>query len=406
MGPRKAPAMPAQIADELARRVVIENLKPQIDCGRSAIRRTPGESVEVTADIFADGHDAVRALLRYRSAGSGEWREIPMQNHGNDVFQGSFAVTEIGDYVYTIEAWIDRFQSWLQELMKKSEAEQDLRSELLEGAELIRQAAGKASTADARWLEQQAEFLQREGDAVDRVELARTRALVSVMGRYPDRSRSSLHPPLPMIIDHERARFGSWYEMFPRSCSTRPDRHGTLRDCIPRLDYIAGMGFDVLYLTPIHPIGKSFRKGPNNSLKSTDRDPGSPWAIGSRAGGHTAVHPELGTLQDFDALVDAARKRNIEIALDLAYQSSPDHPYVSEHPQWFRRRPDGTIKYAENPPKKYQDIYPFDFESTDWKSLWEELLQVALFWIDHGVRIFRVDNPHTKSFPLLGMADS
>lgn len=398
---RKSTAGPdfIEIAEELVRRAVIENVKPEIDCGASPIRRTPGEPVEITADIFADGHDAVKAVLLYRPLPDAEWIEAVMHHHGNDVFQGVFAADDIGEYEYTIEAWVDRFESWLQDLIKKHAAGQGVGSELLEGAELIGQASKRAKAADAKWLEQQAEFISRGGNIEARVELARTRALISLMGRYPDRAGCTrYHQPLRMIVDRERARFGAWYEMFPRSCTPNAERHGSFRDCASRLDYVASMSFDVLYLPPIHPIGKSFRKGKNNALKAAPADPGSPWGIGSSEGGHTAIHRKLGTFEDFDLLVEKARKLKMEIALDLAFQCSPDHPYISKHPEWFRHRPDGTIKYAENPPKKYQDIYPLDFECADWRNLWRELKEVTLFWIRHGVRIFRVDNPHTKSF--------
>jgi starch synthase (maltosyl-transferring) len=351
-----------------ARRLIVERLQPEIDGGRFPIKRTVGESVSVTVDLFADGHDLIAGVLKYRHvptdpwAGSGSakeaadpalWTEVPLTELGDDRWGASFAVTEPGEYEYTVEGWIDRFATWSAGLIAKADAGQDVTSELLEGAPL-------------------AEDDRRRSTTYDRI--------------------------LRVIVDPVRARFGAWYEMFPRSCTQDPTRSGTFRDAEARLPDIAAMGFDVVYLPPVHPIGRTHRKGPNNSLNSRPGDPGSPWAIGSDEGGHTAIEPGLGTLDDFDRFVDTASHLGLDIALDIAFQTSPDHPWVREHPEWFRRRPDGSIKYAENPPKKYQDIYPFDFESDDRQALWQALRDVFLFWIAHGVTIFRVDNPHTKSF--------
>jgi starch synthase (maltosyl-transferring) len=279
------------------------------------------------------------------------------------------------------------------------EAQHEVASELLEGAELIMQAAKGARAEDGEWLRWWADSITKGNDMAARINAALDPVLSTIMSRYADRSSGLMYPRiLRVTVDRERARFGAWYEMFPRSCADEPGRHGTFRDVEKRLPYVRDMGFDVLYLPPIHPIGRSFRKGPNNSLTAGPDDPGSPWGIGAAEGGHTAVHPQLGTLADFEHLVAAAREHGLEIALDIAFQCSPDHPWVREHPEWFRHRPDGTIKYAENPPKKYQDIYPLDFECADWQALWQALLEVVLFWCEHGVRIFRVDNPHTKPF--------
>jgi starch synthase (maltosyl-transferring) len=389
----------AQAPIKAPARVIIEGVYPAIDCGRFPIKRTVGEEVEVTADIYADGHDSLAAVLRFRRAQASDWEEAALVEVGNDRWIGRFPVRSLGHYEYTLLAWIDRFASWQKGLSKKVAANQDVISELLEGSGLVSEAAQRAGGTDAEWLRNQAGYLRRGGDATVRAQKALDPALTGMMARYPDRRHAfSYDRVLVVIVDPERARFGSWYEVFPRSCAGEPSRHGTLMDCAGRLPYIASMGFDVVYLPPIHPIGKSFRKGPNNSLNSGPTDPGSPWAIGSPEGGHQEVHPELGTLADFDRLVAAARDLGMAIALDLAFQCSPDHPYVREHPQWFRHRPDGSIQYAENPPKKYQDIYPLDFECEDWQSLWQELLDVVLLWIGHGVRIFRVDNPHTKPF--------
>jgi starch synthase (maltosyl-transferring) len=380
-------------------RVIIEGVHPEIDCGRFPIKRTVGEEVVVSADIYAEGHDTLAAILKHRPAGAEAWAEVPMTPLVNDRWTGRFTVADQGRHEYTIEAWVDRFASWRKELTKKWEAGQDVASELLEGAEFVREGVGRASGDDAAWLRQRADLVAGAGEQRPRVEAALDRALEAAMARHPDRSRGETYDRvLGVVVERERARFGAWYEMFPRSAAAEPGRHGTFRDVEARLPYVAGMGFDVLYLPPIHPIGRAFRKGPNNTLTPGPGDPGSPWAIGGPEGGHKAVHPELGTLDDFDHLVASARRVGLEIALDIAFQCSPDHPYVREHPQWFRHRPDGTIKYAENPPKKYQDIYPIDFECDDWRALWAELRDIFLFWIGHGVSIFRVDNPHTKPF--------
>jgi starch synthase (maltosyl-transferring) len=393
-------ARPGAARELVPSRVIIEGVHPEIDHGRFPIKRTVGEEVVVSADVFAEGHDVVVAVLRHRTVGAPQWDESPMTALVNDRWTGRFTVAGQGRYEYTLQGWVDRFASWLRELTKKAQAGQDVASELLEGAQHVREGADRAgSSPDAAWLRQRAEFLAGSADQPSRVYGALDPELAHRMALHPDRSRAqSYERTLGVMVERERARFGSWYELFPRSCAPEPGRHGTFRDVEARLPYVAGMGFDVLYLPPIHPIGRAFRKGPNNTLTPGPDDPGSPWAIGGPEGGHTAVHPELGTIEDFDRLVAAAKTLGLEIALDIAFQCSPDHPYVREHPQWFRHRPDGTIKYAENPPKKYQDIYPIDFECDDWRALWDELRDVFLFWIGHGVRIFRVDNPHTKPF--------
>jgi starch synthase (maltosyl-transferring) len=335
-------------------------------------------------------------------------------------------VDAVGWHEYLVVAWVDRFRSWRRDLQIKAAAGQDLAVELLEGSLLIREAAERAVTErgaespalqgvgvtrravarpvqgrdHAAWLLAQADVLSEATPVDQRVEIALSDELGTLMDAYTDRSRATTtsSAPLRVWVDRERARVGAWYEMFPRSAGHAPDRSGTFRDAAAHLPYVAGLGFDVVYLPPIHPIGKSFRKGRNNSLMPAPADPGSPWAIGSEAGGHTAIEPGLGTMEDFQAFCREAERLGLEVALDLAWQCSPDHPWVREHPEWFRHRPDGTIKYAENPPKKYQDIYPLDFECDDWRGLWRELVRVTLFWVDRGVRIFRVDNPHTKTF--------
>jgi starch synthase (maltosyl-transferring) len=387
----------------LRRRIVLERLQPAIDGGRFAIKRTPGETVTVTVDMFADGHDLIAGVLKYRHvagpapADPAGWSEAPLSPAGNDSWTATFTVTGIGEYEYTVEGWVDRFGTWLKGLTAKHEAGQDVSSELLEGAQLAEEAAVR-TRPDDRLLEI-ADVLRSGRPQAERVAAASDAPFRALMEARPDRSASTTREPaLRVTVDPVRARYGSWYEMFPRSCTPDPSRGATLREAEARLPAIAAMGFDVLYLPPVHPIGRTHRKGRNNALTCEPGDPGSPWAIGSEAGGHTAVEPGLGTIEDFDRFVETASHLGLEIALDIAFQASPDHPWVREHPEWFKHRPDGSIKYAENPPKKYQDIYPLDFDSRDWFGLWQALRDVFLFWIAHGVTIFRVDNPHTKAF--------
>ena len=382
-------------------RVVINRVEPEIEGGRFPIKRIVGDDVVVTADIFADGHDALAAVLRYRRADGAAWNEAPMRELANDRWTGSFLVTEVGRYQYTFQAWVDRFQTWRRDFKKKVEACQDVAVDLLVGTGLIEEARQRAAGADAEHLEQWARQLniERETDLDGASRAALHPALSALVSKYPDLSSSATYDrELEVAVDPERSRSSAWYEMFPRSCSRAPDRHGSFRDCEERLAYVASMGFDVLYLPPIHPVGVTHRKGKNGAVAVRPSDPGSVWAIGSPEGGHKAIHPQLGTLEDFKRLLTKAREYGIDVALDIAYQCSPDHPYVREHPEWFRRRPDGTVQYAENPPKKYEDIYPFDFETPHWQELWEELKSIVDYWIEQGVRIFRVDNPHTKPF--------
>lgn len=390
--------------EEGRRRVVIEGVTPQIDDGRYAIKRTVGERVIVEADIFTDGHDALSCVVLYREQEEMAWVEIPMKFLLNDRWRAEFTVNTIGRYYYTVVGWVDHFKSWRRDLKKRVNAAQDISVDLLIGAQLIEEASERASATkdDATWLRSVAGVLRQKNKSTQhKIQVALDEQLLEYMNRYPDtRFAVTYDQELPLVVDRKRARFSTWYEMFPRSCAEKPGKHGTFKDCEKRLEYIASMGFDVVYLPPIHPIGTTFRKGKNNALTAKANDCGSPWAIGSPDGGHKAVHPELGTLEDFRDFVAKAREDyGIDVALDIAFQCSPDHPYVTEHPEWFRSRPDGTIQYAENPPKKYQDIYPFDFETENWSALWEELKSIFLFWIDYGVTIFRVDNPHTKSFP-------
>jgi starch synthase (maltosyl-transferring) len=386
------------LPEEGRRRVAIGNVTPQIDAGRYPVKRTVGESVIVEADAFSDGHDRIRCLLRHRREDGAQWHETAMQPLGNDRWRGEFRVPDLGRYRYTVTAWVDRFATWRHELGLRREAD-DIDVALLAGSELAAAAAGRARGEDAARLKAWAGALRSGPGLEERLEAAGDEDLLRLMERYPDRGLASVFEhELVVVVDPELARFGAWYEMFPRSCNPEPGNHGSFRDCEARLEYVAGMGFDVLYLPPVHPIGRIKRKGPNNTLVAGPGDPGSPWAIGATEGGHLSVHPELGTLEEFRSLVASARHHGLEIALDIAFQCAPDHPYVEEHPAWFRHRPDGSVQYAENPPKRYEDIYPFDFESEDWQALWRDLEQIFRFWIGQGVRIFRVDNPHTKSF--------
>ena len=384
--------------DQGRTRAVIENVKPEIDCGRFPAKRTVGERMTVEADIFADGQDSLSAVLLYRKEGASPWTEAPMQPLVNDRWRGTFEVNEIGNYYYTLQAWVDRFKSWRQGFAKKVEAGQDVALDLLAGAKLIEQAAKSAAGDDHKLLTRLVAIFKEDPSAA--IQNMLDDGLAALMEKFSDRRRAVTYDKeLRVNVERAKARFSTWYELFPRSFAGTTGGHGTLRGCLERLPYVAGMGFDVLYLPPIHPIGYSFRKGKNNTLAASADDVGSPWAIGAKEGGHKAIHPQLGSLADFKRLVAEAKKLDIEIALDIAFQCSPDHPYVTEHPEWFRKRPDGSIQYAENPPKKYQDIYPLDFESENWEELWNELKSVILFWCEQGVRIFRADNPHTKAFP-------
>ncbi len=381
-------------------RVVIEGLTPQVDCGRFPARRVLGDTVVVEADVFADGHDAVAASVLYRHESEAQWHEMPMTLLGNDRWQGQFTVQTLGRYLFTVEGWVDHLESWRRGLAKKYAAAQDIEIDLQQGAALALAHAGRMADLDATRLREWAHALTNPTRAhEERALLAQSDALHELARRSPEPQLVLRHePPLALEVDRERARFSSWYEMFPRSAAGRAGEHGTLADVEALLPYVASMGFDVLYLPPIHPIGELERKGPNNRIGASPDDPGSPWAIGSREGGHKSVHPRLGTLEDFRRLLASAGALGIEVALDIAFQCAPDHPYVREHPEWFRKRPDGSVQYAENPPKRYQDIYPFWFECDDWQALWAELRSVFEFWLAQGVRIFRVDNPHTKSF--------
>lgn len=382
------------------KRVVIENLKPEIHSGRFPIKRVVGEKVTVTADIFADGHDIVWANILYRSPRDTAWKESPLRLKGNDRWEGSFVVIETGMHFYTIESGIDFFRTWQVDLKKKYDAGQNIETDILVGVQFIQGVSQRAPEDDKRKLSEFMSSLRDEEDGEKAVSIATCGELGKLVYTYRDkRFVTDYGKILTIVVDRQRASFSTWYERFPRSCSPEPGRHGMLKDCEAIIPEIARMGFDVLYFPPIHPIGRTNRKGKNNSPTGGQGGVGSPWAIGTEEGGHKAVHPQLGTIKDFENVINKARDYGIEIAMDLAFQCSPDHPYVKEHPEWFVWRPDGSVKHAENPPKKYEDVLPLNFESNLWRQLWEELKGVVIFWIEKGVRIFRVDNPHTKPFP-------
>jgi starch synthase (maltosyl-transferring) len=394
------------IDGEGRRRVVVEGVDPEIDGGRFRAKGVAGDPFVVEADVFADGHEALRCRLLYRKKSQKKWRTVEMGFVANDRWRGSFIPDEPGRCVYTVEAWVDRYGTWLRDLSKRLDAGQNVAVDLLIGAERVDEAAGVAEGRDLERLAEAATLLRTTaerrggGDAKQAaILLPQLEGPVGKLVRRNDPRRFVVRyeRELEVSVDRERAAFGAWYEFFPRS--TGPDgKHGTFRTARDFLPYVAEMGFDVVYLPPVHPIGRTHRKGTNNQPEAQPGDVGSPWAIGAREGGHTAVHPDLGTLKDFRAFRERAEELGLEVALDVAFQAAPDHPWVRDHPEWFTRRPDGTIQYAENPPKKYEDIYPIDFQSKDWKGLWAELKGVFDFWLDQGVRIFRVDNPHTKSF--------
>jgi starch synthase (maltosyl-transferring) len=379
-------------------RIAIPEVRPQLDCGRFPVKRIVGERLRVTADIVKEGHDILTAEVRYRPQGGEAWQAVPMTyGYERDEWAAEVLLERIGTLEYTVAVWTDTFASWADELRRKAQAGQEVSSELLEGGALIRAAAARAPGEIAPVLTDLADRVTGSQPQRDRVQQALQPGLARLMATHQARDDLTVYDRwLGVVVDPERARFGAWYEFFPRSQTTSPDGHGTFASAEARLPAIRALGFDVVYLPPIHPIGRTNRKGRNNSLVAEPGDPGSPWAIGNEAGGHDAVNPELGTIEDFDRFVQTARDCDLEIAMDLAIQCSPDHPYIRQHPDWFRRRPDGTIKYAENPPKKYEDIVALDMWCEDYRALWAELRRVVRHWIDHGVTIFRVDNPHTK----------
>ncbi|MES2564562.1 MAG: alpha-1,4-glucan--maltose-1-phosphate maltosyltransferase [Pseudomonadota bacterium] len=379
-------------------RAVIDRVIPEVDGGRFAVKRVIGDTMIVEADAFTDGHDALVCVLGYRHESDLQWREVRMSALSNDRWRASFALERLGRYRYTVAAWVDHFVSWRAEFKRRVDPA-DIALAALVGSKLIAEAANRAIQEDAQKLRAWSKQLIATKDTAAIQRCVLDEDMAAIAARYPDRRHaSSATNEISIVVDRKRARFSSWYEFFPRSTSTQANVHGTFLDAQHRLDYVAELGFDVVYLPPIHPVGCIKRKGRNNALAADADDVGSPWAIGSHEGGHKAIHPSLGTVDDFRRFVARAAELNIDVALDIAFQTAPDHPYVQAHPSWFTWRPDGTVQYAENPPKKYQDIYPFNFDSDDWSGLWDELKSVFDYWIAQGVTIFRVDNPHTKPF--------
>jgi starch synthase (maltosyl-transferring) len=376
-------------------RPIVEDVRPRVDDGRYDAKGVVGDAVAVHADAFVDGHDLLRVELLHRPVGERTWSRESMAPVGNDSWRGHFTPTKIGRYQFVVQAGVDHFATWLRDLAARIAAGQDISVELLVGADLVRLAAERAKGADRKRLVAFADDLAN-GFVPDLGQL-NVGVLASLVTRHSD-GPTTTSPTYGVHVERVRARFSTWYELFPRSASGRRGKHGTFADVVNRLDYLSDLGVDVLYLPPIHPIGTTARKGRNGATKAKRSDVGSPWAIGSGDGGHTAIHPQLGTMSDFHELIAAANGRGIEVSLDIAFQCSPDHPWVSEHPEWFNHRPDGSIRYAENPPKRYEDIYPLDFDTAHWRELWDALRDVVEFWIGHGVTIFRVDNPHTKAF--------
>jgi starch synthase (maltosyl-transferring) len=380
------------------KRVVIRNVLPRVEEGSYPAKAILNESFTISADIFADGHDELAACILIKYKQDKQWSELPLRLVENDRWEIKFEPQKLGTYQFQVMAWIDHLSTWKKGLIKKYEAAQDISVELQIGVQITEAAFGRATTKDKAIINQWVKQL-KDGDKQQAIDAAISNGLSELVRKYRDKNVVTVFPKIFEVqIDRKKAEFSAWYELFPRSASPEPGVHGTFPDVQKLLPAIVAMGFDVLYLPPIHPIGEKNRKGRNNSLKAAAGDPGSPWAIGNSSGGHKSVHPQLGTLAAFKALVNEGKKLGIEIAMDLAYQCAPDHPYVTQHPEWFKWRPDGTVQYAENPPKKYEDIVPVNFETEDWQALWEELKSIVEYWIDKGVEIFRVDNPHTKSF--------
>ncbi|MTI39522.1 alpha-1,4-glucan--maltose-1-phosphate maltosyltransferase [Fulvivirga lutimaris] len=380
-------------------RVIIENVQPEIDYGKFYIKRVVGQNVDVTADIFTDGHDVINARLLFKHEKDKQWSSIEMEHTVNDSWSGSFKVAKQGTYTYTIEAWVDYALNWQHNIERKIDDDQQVDVELLDGVQYLKAIKSKTTAPEKKYLDELIKLFANKKEYKKAIKEAHGKKLEAIFHKYPsDKFTLRYERELDVYVDRNKALFSTWYEFFPRSSSAVEGQHGTFKECEAILPEIAAMGFDTLYFPPIHPIGEDFRKGKNNSTKALPGEPGSPWAIGGKAGGHTEILPELGTLSDFKSLIKAADKHGIELAMDFALQCAPNHPYVKQHPQWFKWRPDGSVQYAENPPKKYQDILPIHFECDDWQNLWDELVDVALYWAKQGIRIFRVDNPHTKPF--------
>ncbi|MGB8703603.1 MAG: alpha-1,4-glucan--maltose-1-phosphate maltosyltransferase [Gillisia sp.] len=384
-------------------RVVIENVRPQVNNGAFEVKKVTGETVHVKADILCDGHDIIQASVRYKHKKQQKWQEKRMTPVLNDEWEGFFQLEKQGPTEFYIEGWVDHALNWLHGISKKIEAGQKVTSELLEGAEYLKEIQKKGNASEKKYIQNKIDVFSDKLRYEEAINTCNEEELKELLKKYPSKFIAGTSEKYPIYVDRKKALFSTWYEFFPRSASEKEGQHGTFKDCEKILPRIANMGFDTLYFPPIHPIGEVNRKGKNNATDAKKDDVGSPWGIGSKEGGHKAIHPQLGTLKDLLSLVKKAKEYDIEIALDFALQAAPDHPYVKEFPQWFKWRPDGSIQYAENPPKKYQDILPIYFESGDWKNLWKELLDIALYWIEEvGIRIFRVDNPHTKPFHFWG----
>ena len=384
-------------------RIIIENVLPQLDGGVFAIKRIVGQKVRVTASVFSDGHDVIQCAVKFKHQSDKKWQEFRMIPADNDEWYCEFKVEKQGTYTYFVEGWVDYALNWQHGTERKIFDSQQVKSELLEGAEYVKEILKLASKEEKKYLDTVVKLFMTESEYDNGVREAISHELTQIFKKYPTRFLANQSQELQVYVDREKALFSTWYEFFPRSASQVEGKHGTFKDCETLLPRVAAMGFDTLYFPPIHPIGEVNRKGKNNATNAEPGDVGSPWGIGSQYGGHKSTHPELGTIEDFKSLVKTAKDLGIEVAMDYALQAAPDHPYVKEFPQWFKWRPDGTVQYAENPPKKYQDILPIYFESSDWKNLWKELLDVALFWVEEcGIRVFRVDNPHTKPFYFWG----
>jgi starch synthase (maltosyl-transferring) len=384
-------------------RIIIENVLPQLNCGNFAIKRIVGQKINVTADVFSDGHDVIECCVKYKHESDKNWQEVRMTHSQNDEWFAFFKVEKQGQYNYFVEGWVDYALNWQHGTERKINDNQYVKSELLEGVEYIRAILDQVEGYENEYLNKLIYFFTTDSEYDNAIHETKSSELIRIFKKYPIRFLENKSMELQVYVDRKKALFSTWYEFFPRSASPEEGRHGTFKDCEQLLQRVADMGFDTLYFPPIHPIGEVNRKGKNNSTNAEYGDVGSPWGIGSHLGGHKSTHPELGTIDDFKELVRKAQDLGIEVAMDYALQAAPDHPYVKDFPQWFKWRPDGTVQYAENPPKKYQDIQPIYFESGDWKNLWKELLDVALFWIEEcNIKIYRVDNPHTKPFYFWG----
>lgn len=380
------------------KRVVIENVSPEINCGQHAAKRTVGQSFQVTADILADGHDVLNAHIKYKFGNAKTWQYAPMHHTDNDVFAGEFTVEKQGEYTYTVEAWVDYPLTWQHNIERKIADQQHVDVELLDGIQYLKSVVKKAK-ADKEYIDELIEAFENPESYNFAITEAQSKRLHTIFHNKPTKEFASTYEKsLTLYVDRQKALFSTWYEFFPRSTSKKEGEHGSFKDCLEVIPYVKQLGFDVIYFPPIHPIGTAHRKGKNNTTTPLPDDVGVPWAIGNKEGGHKDILPELGSLADFKKVIKTASENGIEIALDFALQCSPDHPYVKEHPSWFKWRPDNTVQYAENPPKKYQDIYPIYFESADWEPMWDEFISIVLYWNKLGVKIFRVDNPHTKPF--------